>query len=774
MGKFFQKVVAMFLLMVLFLGVVCALTVPGVCAVESSVSEKGLGVLRDFFGLDLSQYDVVFEEDCLSESFLGDVFETVLFTLTSEGSKLRLVFTFVGGNLLNVYVFENDGVPLLNFGVADGDVVGGAQSFLGRYGQYLSWSFFGDLKSSLDGVGVNKNCTKPVGNALLEVTVYDDVDVTNFMWYLADVGGVEDLCVGVVALGFKDGAFVSFTNTWTLYGGVDKSFVLLKTGNTAEVLSVVDNVDGVGLSVKSLGSMVLFSGVDCLVVVVLFVVVIGGVFGVGLFFGGLRGLCFFKRFFVKKVFGLLFVWLLLFLVVFLPLVGAVSALPVGGVVWGSRSSGALNDLYGSHSWRKTDAEIGLQDFVGRFLVSNCLTVANGYVGFSNLWANKSSVLSQAQGLNVNYDHVAVFDWDHGVGGYPGAVSFSYDGVPADELHYMFEDDWGTIVGGPSDYETDWSHGVYDIDIYEAFSAGKVHFAFINTCLSANTELFGQGTSPSGYPLGMPFAFTHRMVGYVPLGSNSTLMSDDGYNRPDAFPQCYIGFPFGSASLDQYISYNENWQPWYKWVVYFCYMAFNFDVSVNEALDWACSMQWGCPSFGVSPLQGDGFTAIWPIWDDENKEFTVSRVQGLHSTLAVYGNGNIHLKNFQAPHMVSYPYVSGPKSVDPEVLVDFSVYSVDPFNHDVRYVFDWGDNTPQTTTNYAKAGVPVTVSHLWSTAGVYEVVVKAQCEDGTWSDWSESHIITVGSSYWLTITVISIFLIGFILLVLILWYRFKRQ
>ena len=753
--------------MVLLGSVICVLVPSSVCAAKSSASERGLVVLRDFFGLDLSKYDVVVEENSLYESFLGNALcETVFFSLTSTDGQIRIAFTFLNDNLQNMYVFENTETPLLKSTTKDNDVEN-AQIFLCRYEQYLSHPFFGSLNSTLDDVVANKNYTKPLGNAVLEVTTYDNKGVTSFMW--RSVVDDSDMipCSAFVALGFKHGVLVSFIDTWS-FNDVDKTFELLGNGvvNTNVVVSSLSDVE-------HFDDTTILSAVGWAEYFV--VVCVGSVFVAGLSLQRLKG-CHFRQFFVKKGCGLLFV-LLLFLVIFLPLFGSVNALPVnGGVVWGSRSSGASNDLYGSHSWRKTNAEISRQEYVTRFLESNCLVAANGYVGFSNVWANKSSILSQAQRLNADYAHVAVFDWDHGVGGYPGAILSSYSGISVDELHYMFEDDWGTFVGTPSAYDVDWSHGVYDVDIYEAFSAGQVHFAFVNTCLSANIELFGQGTSPSGYPLGMPFAFTHRMVDHVPAQSLSSLMSDDGYNCPDAFPQCYIGFPFGSAALDQYISYNGNWQPWYQWMVFFCYVAFNFDVSVNEALDWTCSMQWGCPSFGVSPLQGGGFTAIWPLWDDVGKTFDkdTPNAQGLYSTLAVYGNGNIHLKNFQASHVITSPYVNGSQFVDVESLAVFSVYSVDSFGHNIQYVFDWGDGTPQTVTDYAVAGVPVSVSHFWSTAGMYDVTVRAQCDDGIWSEWSEVCMVKVGSSYWLTIVVMGLILVGLILLVLVLvlWYRFK--
>jgi len=743
-------------LLILLSSVVCVLITPSVHAAKLSSSERGLGVLRDFFGLDLEKYDIVKEENSLSEPFLGNAaYESVFFTLTSGDSKLRVVFTFVDNNLRNIYVFENKGVPLLKGAIKSSTVVGNAQSFLGAYEQYSSKPLFGDLKTTLNDVTTNKNYTKTVGNKIVEGIFYENNEAM-FMWHYT----TKDSTIprtAVVALGFKDGDLVSFSDTWSIYG-INERIKLLGDSkpNDVENSWIIQSFE----ETTVLSMLIMYF-------VVILLVTTSSMFVVGLFFRRCLNRGLFKRFSVKA--GGLFLGLLLVLTIFLPLAGYANA-SSAGVIWGSRSSGAQN-IEGYHSWRKTNAEISKQEYVSSFIASKCLTAANGYAGFANIWSNKSGVLSQAQSLNSKYDNVAVFNWDHGVGGYPGRLS-SYL-VPDDELHYMFEDDFGTFVGVPSDYKVDWSHGVYDIDIYEIFTAGKVHFAFINTCLSANIDLFGQGHSPSGYPLGMPYAFTHRLVGH---GNNATLMSYDGYNYPDAFPQCYIGFPFGSAALDQYIAYHNNEQPWYEWVVYFCYMAFNFDVSVNDALDWACSMQWGCSSFGISPLQGEGFTAIWPIWDDTHKVFneTGPNAQGPHSTLAVYGNGNIHLKNFQAEHMITYPCVSSPSVGNVDTVINFSAYAVDSHGHNIRYIFDWEDGTPQTITEYTVAGVPVNVSHSWNTVGIYEVTVRAQCEDGTCTEWSKPYIITIGGyGLLITITIVGLILC-IIMLLIILWRHAKKR
>ena len=449
-----------------------------------------------------------------------------------------------------------------------------------------------------------------------------------------------------------------------------------------------------------------------------------------------------------KVFAVLF-GSLLFMMVFLPLIETASA-SSAGVIWASQSYGAPNpassSTYPPHiSWRKTNNESDRQTYVESFLASNGFISTNGYAAFTNFGANKPQILYQAQYLSTNYDHVAVVVFDHGVVGNPGNVSSSP--IPNTEGHYMFEDNHGTIVGYPNAYTTDYGHGVFDVDMYDAFPAGTVHFAFINTCLSADVAQLGQEFSASGYPLSLPFGFTHRTVGHVNTGSTATMMSDDGYARPDAFPQCYIGFPWGSAALDQRLPYDGVSPKWYEWVIFFYYQSLNFDVSVNYALTWASNQQWGC-NFATSPLR-NGFSAVWPLdldppWGDYEDIHPI-----LGCTLAVYGNGDIHLKNFSVSHVVTRPSIIGPLEGDPGVSVSFSAYAVDSLGHRIRYIFDWADGTT-TTTGYAASGVPVTVSHTWSTDGGYGVSVRAQCDSGAYGGWSEPYYVAIGDNPWLTI------------------------
>ena len=67
--------------------------------------------------------------------------------------------------------------------------------------------------------------------------------------------------------------------------------------------------------------------------------------------------------------------------------------------------------------------------------------------------------------------------------------------------------------------------------------------------------------------------------------------------------------------------------------------------------------------------------------------------------------------------------------------DYSTSTTDPEGKQVRYEFDWGDGSTPTTTGWKDSGVTATASHSWSSAGTYQVKVRAQDEYYEYSDWS---------------------------------------
>jgi competence protein ComGC len=826
-----KKCLTAILFSILMISSTYTFVIPSTQAAEVSTEQKGLNALSNMMNLDLTKYTVATQENSQQPPSLGGLQQdTVLYTLTSTNSKLKLFYTYTNGNLQGLYVLETQGTPITK-SAGNVNAIESAKSFLSNYQAYTDKQVFGELKDTLANVDSNKNMTKTTGNTVLEVTTYGDEE-TFFKWYYTANGAIAPY-TKTIALGFKNGFLTSFIDNWDLYNigstnvnltaeeavtialetarehkwtmQLDKDalapqnfnkirsiswttlafdcsidanttrskdalelYPVWKVGivlnkaygelyglevdiwaDTKAVRSVneqysqlaaqwIQNVTantGADTELDNQSANINMANISSLL---LWVTVVG-ISATGFMVAALLSkkksatIHHFKPRSLKTL-GLLLCFVIVF-VVFLPLIQSASATN-GGIIWGARSSGAPNNPY-SYSWRKTDGEISRQSYVTSYLASNFFTAANGYTGYSNHGVNKDTILYQAGYLRDNYNYMAIVDWDHGVGGYPPQAS--------NEEHYMFEDDWGTVVGSPTSHYTDWSHGVYDMEIYNIIPPTKAHFVFIDACQSANLDRLGQGCSvyQSGNAVGLPFAFTHRIVTNSPTG---TQMSQNGYSSPDAFPQCYIGFPQGSAALDQHIDqyggYTDGTAPqWYNWIIFFYYFALDFDISVKDALDMASYQTWQCWGFSASPLQGNGFTAVWPM-DLQAPWGQFENYTGAYSTLAVYGNSNIHLRNFQPSDYITAPDIAGPSAGTVSVSYQFSGRAIDSQSHNIQYRFDWGDGSGYTYTSWLANGELGNASHSWANSGTYNVRVQAQCANGQWSSWSNYRTINI--------------------------------
>jgi len=434
--------------------------------------------------------------------------------------------------------------------------------------------------------------------------------------------------------------------------------------------------------------------------------------------------------------------------VFLGSLSTVSATTRGAVVWGSESTGAgayQQDPELWINWRKSKDEIdGQRDAAGNlteFFDAGGYTGNNGinHQGINNPGSSKNQILSDLYTLHGNNDYVAVVDFDHGVG------RDDYAPAPDGEFHYMFEDNTGTLTG------ENWEHreehpenGVYDMDIFGYTHPDKLIFAFISTCMSADLSE-GQGYLEPQWPpytgraLGMPYAWTGRYVKDKSVTQDFTIeehISDDGYADPDWGRQVYIGFVGGSASLSQALGPYDN--PYYYWVCSFLGHAMYNDESVIEALNTA-SVQFMGSYFSGTDLR-TGFTPYW--WNMTGQWPT--------STMAICGNGNMHLSYYTAPADVATPqYVSGPEFADIDAPCEFSGFATNPYAHDVQYRFDWDDGSNYNETGWYSDGEVASITHSWSSAGPYDVRIQARCPNSGWSSWSSPYTIYVGETYQLT-------------------------
>jgi hypothetical protein len=309
----------------------------------------------------------------------------------------------------------------------------------------------------------------------------------------------------------------------------------------------------------------------------------------------------------------------------------------GAYVWGSTSSGAKDTRLENATWRKKSTELAKQENTAEFIAG--LFDDSGYnsSNFQGSGSLKADILS-----NITYSQgdylTAVVDFDHGIG-------HEINGT----WHHRFEDDNGTIIGN---YTPNWTevdppaNAVYDYEVYsntgDSSDPSNVYFAFINTCMSADITMHGQGPIEENDTIvGMPYAWTHKNVSWINYPSFDIAhdMSLFGYSQPDGGNYVYLGFPWGSAALDQSVQAGYSSKTYAEWLEAFFYCALAFDLSVNDALDQASLTKFSM-DFGETDLY-TGFIAVWPYY---NGTHWVDQ-EGENSTLAVYGNGELHLNGF---------------------------------------------------------------------------------------------------------------------------------
>jgi len=310
-------------------------------------------------------------------------------------------------------------------------------------------------------------------------------------------------------------------------------------------------------------------------------------------------------------------------------------LPIGNVnadnayIWGSRSTGGFDTRINA-TWRKTSTEISMQQSVAANIASKFSNYgynANNFQGNNSL---KTAILGNISYCQTNNIDTVVIDFDHGIGGIVNGY-----------WHYRFEDDIGVLIDNyPGTEVTAPQNAVYDYEVYFStggLSASKVFFTLINTCLSAN--ITGQGQH-DGSVFGLPYAFTHKIVLSIndPNFNIAYHMSSNGYNQSDNGNYIYMGFPWGSAALAQTVQSGYPNTYYAYWLQNFFAYAFIYDMTTNDALDhssYVCFQRY----FGQTDLNND-FTAYWLYF---NGSQWVPMSGGQNSHLAVYGNGNIHLR-----------------------------------------------------------------------------------------------------------------------------------
>lgn len=95
-----------------------------------------------------------------------------------------------------------------------------------------------------------------------------------------------------------------------------------------------------------------------------------------------------------------------------------------------------------------------------------------------------------------------------------------------------------------------------------------------------------------------------------------------------------------------------------------------------------------------------------------------------------------------------PYPNKPEkpqgNIDGFVSDNYTYFSsaTDPYNSDLYYRFDWGDNTFSKWIGSYPSGISVQTNKSWDYAGNFFIKVQAKNEEGFPSDWSDSLIVNI--------------------------------
>jgi len=89
--------------------------------------------------------------------------------------------------------------------------------------------------------------------------------------------------------------------------------------------------------------------------------------------------------------------------------------------------------------------------------------------------------------------------------------------------------------------------------------------------------------------------------------------------------------------------------------------------------------------------------------------------------------------------------SGPSSACVGDTVGFSAYAYEYDDEDVAFTFDWGDGHSSPWSNYVSLPWRVSMSHVYSRKGTFEVRVKAKDIEDNETDWSSPSSIDIPNS-----------------------------
>ena len=146
------------------------------------------------------------------------------------------------------------------------------------------------------------------------------------------------------------------------------------------------------------------------------------------------------------------------------------------------------------------------------------------------------------------------------------------------------------------------------------------------------------------------------------------------------------------------------------------------------------------------------------WDDDIESIGGMTNMALYYLYQHYGGGGMSQYYFEEYNVLGDSSVkvwrgtinsppntpdkpTGPATGDVGVEYTFTTSTTDPQNSDVSYMISWGDEVSDWFGPYT-SGETIGFTHTWTTAGIYNITVKARDVDYLESGWSEASSIEI--------------------------------
>jgi C1A family cysteine protease len=162
-----------------------------------------------------------------------------------------------------------------------------------------------------------------------------------------------------------------------------------------------------------------------------------------------------------------------------------------------------------------------------------------------------------------------------------------------------------------------------------------------------------------------------------------------------------------------------------------------------------TFDWGDGTTSSAPQVGSGVASsvfhTWTVPAGSTTTFSVraktTDVHGMDSPDPVWSNP-LSVTITGAPNVPAIP--SGPSSSSPGSCNSYSTSATDPDGYQVKYTFDWGDGSI-AVSSLVDSGTSASASHIWNTAGTYQVKSMATDSKGATSGWSNALTVTISSN-----------------------------